>query len=285
MDGIKKYGFWEGWLSIVSNIILFGVKYWAGIASGSIALLADAWHTLSDSVSSIIVLIGIKASAKPADETHPFGHGRAELVSSLVVGILLLIISYTFARDSIDNLINRDDAVFGTLAIVVTIASIVIKEALAQFALFAYRKTGSQTLKADGWHHRSDALSSLVILVAILFGSEFWWLDGVLGILVSIMIAYTAYEILKETIDLLLGKDLGSDLKQKIKSICIEEINECVQPHHYHLHDYGHHKELTFHIKLPGKTSLEEAHDVATRIEERLEADLGIMTTIHMEPE
>ena len=115
----KKLAYSEGWLSIIANLILFGLKYWAGIVTGSIALMADAWHTLSDSVSSIILLIGVKVSIKPADDKHPFGHGRAEWIASIVIGVLLTIVALNFIQDSVDKLRNHQKVIFGTVAIVV----------------------------------------------------------------------------------------------------------------------------------------------------------------------
>ena len=165
-----KYIAQEGWISIMTNLLLFGVKYWAGIVSGSIALIADAWHTLTDSVSSVIVLIGGKLSSKPADEEHPFGHGRAEHIAAIIIGMLLALVAFDFVLSAIEKFNSGEGGRFGTIAIVVTVLSIVGKEALAQYAFWAYRKTGSSILKADAWHHRTDSLSSIVILVGILVG-------------------------------------------------------------------------------------------------------------------
>ena len=174
----NRLAYIEGWLSIFTNIILFGLKYWAGIVTGSVAIIADAWHTLSDSISSVIVLIGIKISDKPADKEHPFGHGRAELIASMIIGVLLAIIAFNFVLESIEKLKDHESVVYGKLAIIVTIVSILSKEMLAQYAFWAGRKIKSPILKADGWHHRSDAISSILILIGIFIGKYFWWVDG-----------------------------------------------------------------------------------------------------------
>jgi len=100
----KKLSYIEGWLSITSNILLFILKYWVGIVTGSIAIIADAWHSLTDSISSIVVLIGAKVSSKPADKNHPFGHGRAELIASLIIGVLLAVIAFSFLEKSFSAL-------------------------------------------------------------------------------------------------------------------------------------------------------------------------------------
>ena len=274
----------EGWLSIVVNVILFILKYWAGTVTGSIAIIADAWHTLSDSVSSIIVLIGIKVSAKPADKEHPFGHGRAELIASIIIGVLLSIIAYNFVKESISKLNNHGSANFGSLAIIVTVISILCKEALAQFAFWAAKKTDSNILKADGWHHRSDAISSIIILAGIFLGKYFWWIDGVLGIVVALLIFLATFEIFKDSINHLLGKKPDKKLLTSITLICQEIAGKEITAHHFHLHDYRNHAELTFHIKLPENMSILKAHNIASKIEDQILNNLNIEATIHMEP-
>jgi cation diffusion facilitator family transporter len=136
----KNYSFIEGWISIIGNIILFVLKYWAGIITGSVALIADSWHTLTDSVSSLIVIISAYISKKPADKDHPFGHGRADLVSSIIIGMLLVMIGFEFILKSIEQLKSGIGVNFGTLAIIVTIISILVKEGMAQYAFWAAPK-------------------------------------------------------------------------------------------------------------------------------------------------
>ncbi len=186
MTDKKKYINREGWMSIIGNILLFGLKYWAGIVTGSLALIADAWHTLSDSISSVIVLIGGRISRKPADDDHPFGHGRAEHISAIIIGVILAVIAFEFVVSAVGKFGKHEKTVFGTFAWVATIISIVVKEAMAQYAFWAAKKTNSTILKADGWHHRTDALSSVIILIGIAVGSYFWWTDAVLSFLVAL---------------------------------------------------------------------------------------------------
>lgn len=280
----KKASYLEGTISIIVNTALFALKYWAGIVSGSIALLADAWHTLSDSISSVVVIGGAKLASKQPDKDHPFGHGRWELVSSIIIAIILVIIAIGFIKDSVSQLKIRESANFGTLAIVVTVVSIVVKESLAQYAFFLGRKSGSSTVKADGWHHRTDALSSLVILIGILVKDYFWWIDGALGIAVSLMLMYAAYQILMEAVDKILGEDPEEELIAEIVELIRSLYNSDLQAHHFHIHNYISSKELTFHIKIDNDLSVEEGHDIATAIEELIDEKLSIKTTIHLEP-
>jgi len=274
----------EGWVSIVTNLFLFALKYWAGLVSGSIALIADAWHTLTDSVSSVIVLIGGKLSNKPADEEHPFGHGRAEHIAAIIIGVLLAIVAFDFILSSVEKFNSREAGNFGPFAIVVTLISIVGKEALAQYAFWGYRKTKSSVLKADAWHHRTDSLSSIVILIGILIGKFYWWIDSLLALIVALMIAYASYEILSKEIRSLLGIRIDPELIHAIKADIDGLLEREVFIHHFHLHQYGQHNELSCHIKLPAKMSLLEAHAICTRIENRIMDKFGLITTIHPEP-
>lgn len=274
----------EGWIALISNLGLFVLKYWAGIVSGSVALIADAWHTLSDSLTSIILLLGIKISSKPADHDHPFGHGRAEWIAALIIGTLLAVVGLNFLFDSVSKLSDHEGAQYGTIAIVITVASVVVKELLAQYAFWIYRKTGAKSVKADGWHHRSDSISSALILIGILFGSQYWWMDGVLGILVSFALFYAAYDIIKESTHSILGEKPSKQLEETLRNIPLKVVGRDVALHHIHTHNYGDHTELTCHIKLPPEMTLHDAHEIATRIEKEIKEQTGITATIHMEP-
>ena len=274
-----------GIVSIVVNTLLFALKYWAGIVSGSVALLADAWHTLSDSLSSVAVIIGVKLSSRKADKKHPFGHGRVENLVAILIGVMLAIVAYEFIMESVDKLRNPDNkAIFGSLAIVVTAVSIVVKELMAQFSFYVSRKTGSTSVKADGWHHRSDALSSIVVLAGIFLQDYFWWIDAVLGICVSVILMVAVYKIIREAVDKLMGESVPDEIVSQVKAIIGETIGEDLQTHHFHIHKYGSHSELTFHINLPPDMTILEGHDIADMIEKQLRERMGIETTIHIEP-
>ncbi|MFO7939711.1 MAG: cation diffusion facilitator family transporter [Bacteroidales bacterium] len=279
-----RAGYQEGIVSILTNTALFGLKLWAGIVSGSIAITADAWHTLSDSLSSIFVIAGARLASRKPDKDHPFGHGRWEHIASIFIGILLGIIAYGFMTDAVKQFQHRESASFGTLAIVVTIVSIVTKELLARYALRLGTRTDNNAIKADGWHHRSDALSSIIILVGIFFTDYFWWIDSLLGAIVAIMIFYAAYSIIRDSINKLLGEQPSEALIGRIQEIIKVLYRQDLHAHHFHIHNYVTHKELTFHIKLKKDIPLKQAHRVATHIEETVFEELGVRATIHVEP-
>ena len=274
----------EGWVSISANIVLFCLKLWVGVITGSVALMADAYHTLTDSLSSAIVIFSGWLSQKPADDQHPFGHGRSDLISSVIIGVLLALIGFEFLFKSVEQIRSGVGVNYGIAAIIVTVVSILVKELMAQFAFWAARKNNNPVLKADGWHHRTDALSSIIILVGILCSSFATWIDGALGIVVTLLIFYASWEILNDSVSRLIGETPDRDLMNQIDLI-IEKIGLDVKPHHFHLHRYGDHVELTFHLTMDAALTLEEAHENAHQIEQALRNQLGIEATIHMEPE
>ena len=284
MDQHSKLGYREALVSVILNLLLFVLKYYAGIASASLALIADAWHTLSDSLTSLVVILGIKLSSKKPDKEHPFGHGRWEQISALIIAILLALVGVEFMKDAIAKLRGHEAADFGWLAYLATVASIVLKEGLARYAFYIARKTGNAAVKADGWHHRSDALSSLMVLAGLFLSPYFWWIDSVLGMLISFMLFYAAYGIIREAVNKILGEEPSEEVIGKVEQIVKAEMGNVAYPHHYHIHHYGDHIEFTFHIKVPGEETVEEAHRKATLIEMQIKTELKIDATIHIEP-
>ncbi|HON19501.1 MAG TPA: cation diffusion facilitator family transporter [Salinivirgaceae bacterium] len=275
-----RFGKTVGWISIIGNTVLFILKFWAGWVSDSVALMADAWHTLSDSVSSVILVIGIFLAQKPADKEHPFGHGRMELISSIIIGFLLGLIGIMFGYEGIEKLIQRQATVYGTVAIIATVISIVAKEAMAQVNFYFYRRTKLLSIKADGWHHRSDAISSIVILIGIFLGSTFWWIDGVLAIIVAILIIYTGYTVIRDSISPLIGENPSDELNSKISEIANSVAGYDIFVHHIHIHRYGMHTEVTFHIRLPKDLNLNEVEKMVVSIENKIKSELHMSATI-----
>ena len=279
-----KAGYVEGTVSIVINFLLFILKLWASIISGSVALAADAWHTLSDSISSVVVVIAAKLAAKKADKEHPFGHGRWEQIASIFIAVILAIIAYSFLESSFRHFLDKDKVEYGKIAVIVTAVSIIVKELLAQYAFYIGRKADNSSVRADGWHHRSDALSSVVVLAGILFAKQFWWIDSVLGVIIALMLFYATYEILKESIDKILGEEPQADLIGKLTSEIQNIYKDDLKIHHFHIHNYVSHKELTLHIRLNKNLTIEKGHKIATDIEKVILEKFDMSATIHVEP-
>lgn len=283
---IKKenLGYIEGWTSAIINTILFAVKLWVGIVSHSIAMIADAWHTLSDTLTSLIVIFGFWVSKQPPDEEHPFGHGRAELISAVIISTLLAMVGVHFIINSVNQLRHKEAVVFGKLAILIFFISVLIKEGLAQFSFWAGKQIDSKSLIADGWHHRSDAIAAALIVIGGLFSEYVWWIDGVLGLVISALILKAAYDTFRQTSDMLLGEEITVHIETKIKEIVCETIGDEYIPHHFHCHNYLKHKEVTFHVYCPQNESIENIHDKVDKVEKIIRNKLKVEATIHPEP-
>lgn len=274
----------EAVTAIIANTFLFFLKLWAGTRSGSIGIIADAWHTLTDSFSSVIILVSIRISRKPPDKDHPFGHGRAEIISSVIIGTLIAVIGFNFLVESVQRFQVQQAASFSSLSIIVIIISIISKEIMAQFAFWCGKRSGSLLIKADGWHHRSDALSSLVILIGILLGKYFWWIDSVLGLGMSLLLFLAAWQIMHSSISKLLGESPEEDVTHLIIKAVNQIADQDVNPHHFHCHTYGDHKELSFHIELDPGLNIRTAHELTDEMETYLRNKLHIEATIHIDP-
>ncbi len=280
-----REGVTVGWTSIVLNVVLFGLKIWAGLVTGSVAMIADAWHTLADSISSVIVLVGFQLGARPADEEHPFGHGRAELIAAVMIGTLLMLVGLGFGREAMVRLLDHEPADFSVFAIVVFGVSALLKEGLAQWSVRVGRRIDAPALVADAWHHRSDAIASAVIVVGALLGSRFWWVDGVLGLAVAAMILHAAYDIIKDAAKRLMGSAPSATFEARVRDVVCSVAPCDAEPHHLHLHSYGGHHELTLHLYLPATMTVTEAHAIADRVEGALKEQLGVSATVHVDPD
>lgn len=273
-----------GWISILANTLLFVVKLWAGILTGSVALSADAWHTLSDSASSLLVLFGGRTARMPADGEHPFGHGRADLIVGVAIGAVLGWVGVSFIFQAIERLGTGEPVEYGIIGVVVTLVSLIVKEGLAQYAFLGARRAGSGALRADAWHHRSDALSSLVILVGILFAGRFTYTDSILGFAVAGFLFFAAYRIIHSCSLPLLGESPSHQAVSRVRGIARETNAVLDNVHHVHIHRYGNHTELTCHVHIDGNMSVAEAHDVVDEFEQALRERMGVEPTVHVDP-
>ncbi len=272
------------WSSIIANAILFGLKYFAGILDNSVAIIADAWHSLSDTMTSVIVLVGFKVAAMPPDKEHPFGHGRAESIAAIMVGSVLGMVGLNFAIESGLRLASQETTNYGEYSLYIIAFSILIKEVLAQITIKMGKNLNSQSLIADGWHHRTDSISSAIILIGVIFGGIAWWFDGVAGLGVSIMILYAAYEIIKDTIGGLLGETPDANMLHEIIDISNSVDNRISSIHNLKLHSYGDHKELNLDIRLPENMTVVEAHSIADQLERAIHEKYSMKATVHIEP-
>ncbi len=270
---------------LITNTLLVILKYWVGLQLSSVAIMAEAWHSLSDSLTTIIVLVGFKMASKPADKEHPFGHGRMEVISSLIIALVLFLVVFNFFVEATNRLIQRQSVQYTQTALIIFIISLVVKELMAQVSIRVGRKIKSDSLITDGWHHRSDAFASLIVVVGIFLNRYFWWIDGVMGIIISLIIAKIAFDILRDTVSRLIGEKPEESFIRELEKIVRENTFKDVKLHHVHLHKYGNHRELTLHIVLPKDMKLDKAHQIATDLEKIIDSEMSVDTTIHVESE
>ena len=279
-----KIGSTQGWISIFINLILFIIKLFYGLISNSIALIADAFHTLSDMASSAVVVFGFKMASKPADKEHPFGHGRAETIAAFTISILIGFAGLEFIKTSITRFIGDEIIEINRMLFVIVIITIILKECLARLSLSLAEKIKSDTLRADGIHHRSDMFSSLLVMVA--FGGVqlgYPKMDALMGLGVGTMMIYSAYKIVRSAIDDLLGKPMDSKTVHQIKTIA-KEVEEVLNVHDIVIHSYGAQKFISLHLEMAEGKSPEKMHDIADQVEKKLSNEMEADVVTHVDP-
>lgn len=277
----------------VVNLVLLVFKFVAGIVGKSSAMVADAIHSLSDFATDVIVIVFVRIAGKPQDEDHDYGHGKFETLATLIIGVILLGVGIGVCINGIELIISslkgEELPRPGMIALVVAIASIVFKEALYHYTIIRGKHLNSQSVIANAWHHRSDAISSLGTLIGIagaMFLGEHWRiLDPIAAVVVSFFIMKVAIQISKPCIDELLERSLPRDTEEEILNI-ITSIEGVKAVHHLRTRRIGNAIAIEAHVKMDGKQTLEDAHTKATAIETALRRKYGSATHIgiHMEP-
>ena len=279
-----RIGKLQGWVSVLVNGILFVIKLAIGIVVGSVSTIADAIHTLSDVISSGIVIWGFHEAEKPADPEHPYGHGRIEHIATLIIAVLLIVAGIEFIRTSVGRIINPTSISPSWAMVIIILATIFLKELIAQYAQFLSQKISSGTLKADAWHHRADAISSLLVVIAMIAGKYgYYSIDGWAGLGVALFVIWTGYMIAKEAIDEIIGTPPSDVMIEDVKQI-VSTVEGVLGVHDITIHSYGNEKFASIHIEIDEKKSSAQAHDISEEIEQILYQKLGIEPTIHIDP-
>ncbi len=274
----------EGWVSTGVNLVLAALKALASAMSGSLALLADAFHSLSDVATSLIIVFSYRLAKQPSDERHPFGHGRAEQTAALIVAILLIVAGLELAKAGVARIVHPRILQANVWVIEIVVLTIVVKELLAQFSGRLARAIDSKALRADTWHHRTDALSSLLVLLALLLSrAGFLNADGVAGLLVAGFVVFVGGSIARDSVSELLGHGPTDSLVEQIKGIALEHP-EVLDAHDVIVHQYGRQKVISLHIGLSKDTEFERSHEIAEEVEASVNQRLGAHTTVHVDP-
>lgn len=274
------------WIAILVNLVLGIAKVLVGFFARSSAVLADGIHTFSDIASSIGLLVGFFIAKKPADEEHRYGHERAESIAAFLLALMVVAVGLNIGYSAIRNLLAGELTVPGILAVWVTVVSIVVKEWQYHYTIRAGRRLGSSALKADAWHHRSDALSSLGALIGVL-GSRFgWiWMDAAAGVVVAAIVVKTGIEILKSGVNELMDVSLPerelAALRERVAGSYVEAEVTQIRSRKISAGCY-----LDVTIQVDGRMTVDAGHKIADQVEaiaeNTYENVLGVM--VHVEP-
>lgn len=280
-----QYGTLCSIMGIVFNVFLFILKYIAGTLSGSIAIVADSLNSLSDAGSSIITLTGFKLAGKKPDPDHPFGHGRMEYLSGLIVAFLVLLMGAELGKSAIEKILHPEPVEGGTVVLAILIVSVLVKCYMAYYNRKIGNKINSSAMKATSTDSLSDAASTTVVLfctIATRYTSLN--LDGWCGLLVAALVLYAGIGAVKETMDPLLGQPPEQEFVDDIEKIVMSH-EQIVGIHDLIVHDYGPGRVMiSLHAEVPGDSDVFEVHDLIDNVEKELDSKLGCEATIHMDP-
>lgn len=280
------YGKLCGLVGILLNIVLFAIKFFAGIISNSIAITADAFNNLSDAGSSVVTLVGFKLSEQKPDAKHPYGHGRIEYISGLIVSAVILLMAYEMLKDSINKIIHPEETSFSIVVVLILIISILGKCYMAFYNFQVGKKIDSATLRATGTDSLSDTISTIVVLVsAIVSRFTDLHIDGVCGVIVGLFILWAGISTAKETVSLLMGEPPEKEYVDSVEELVLNFDDQIIGVHDLMVHDYGPgRKVISLHAEVPAEGDILEIHDVIDNLEKRLAEVFHCMATIHMDP-
>ena len=279
------YGTLCGIAGIVLNLLLFGGKLFAGLVSGAISIVSDAFNNFMDAASSVITLIGFRLSEQKPDKDHPFGHGRIEYVAGLVVSMLIILVGFELGKSSVDKILHPEKVEFSLLAAVILGVSVAVKLYMASYNFRIGKKISSAAMRATATDSLSDSVATGTVLLCLLI--SYWFdlqLDAYCGLLVSGFIMFSGIRAAKETVDPLLG---GAPDKEQIARIteivyrqpCVSGIHDLI------IHDYGPGRMMiSLHAEVPADADILEMHDAIDHIEKELRDTLLCDAVIHMDP-
>lgn len=281
----SAYGTLCGIMGIILNIILFGIKLLAGMLSGAISIMADAFNNLTDAGSSVITLIGFRMSGQKPDKDHPFGHGRIEYISGLVVSMLIILVGFELGKTSLEKIITPEPVEFSIVAMAILICSVILKAYMAFYNFRIGKKIASSAMRATAQDSLNDCIATAAVLICLVI-SRFTALniDAYCGLAVSGFILFSGLRAVKETMDPLLGTPPSEEFIKEIEAIVyahegIEGIHDLI------VHDYGPGRTMiSLHAEVPADADLLETHDMIDNIEKELREKLLCDAVIHMDP-
>lgn len=281
----KQYGFFSSIVGIICNIILFAGKLVVGLLAGSISIVSDGVNNLSDCATCIVTMFGYKMAAKPADRDHPFGHGRMEYLTSLVIAAAILTVGFELLKSSIQKIIHPEQVSFSVVALLVLLLSILIKIGMGLMNKRLGVKIASTIMLATAKDSFSDVFATCASMLALVMAAfSDLPVDGVMGVFVSVMIMISGLGIVKDTVDQLLGQPADAELVKKIQELVTENMF-CHGMHDLIIHSYGPGNLIgSVHVEVDCRENIMEIHDAIDELERNIFEELQVHMTIHMDP-
>lgn len=288
----RRYGTVVSVVGVLVNVLLAGIKFLAGLLSGSVAILADGVNNLSDAGSSVISFVTFRISAKPADRDHPFGHARIEYVTSMTVAFLILLIGFEFLKESVTGIFHPQPVEFSILTVVILSVSILGKLWLMLLNRKVGKRINSGIMRAAAADSLSDVLSTSCVLVTVIvsfvvrsFGAELPFpLDSYMGVLVALFILWSGIGILRETKDSILGEAPDPETVEAITKL-VMAFPEALGIHDLTVHSYGAgHTMASLHVEVDGAVNVFVSHEAVDAMEQKLFRELGVVASIHLDP-
>ena len=281
----RAYGTLCSLYGIFLNVLLFAGKYFAGVLSGSVAIVADAFNNLSDAGSSIISLLGFAIAGKKPDLDHPFGHGRAEYLAGLLLSALIVVMGVELGKSSIEKIIHPEPVEAALLPAIILVASIAVKFYMSRYNKAVGKKISSPSMEATATDSLSDSIATTVVLLSM--GVSYFFhvnVDGWAGLLVAAFIIFAGYNAMRDTLSPLLGKAPDPELVKEIEDTALSHP-EIVGIHDLIVHDYGPGRGfVSLHAEVNGNGNMFELHDAVDQAEREIREKYGILATIHMDP-
>lgn len=279
------YGVLASVVGIFCNVLLFVVKGAVGFFLHSVSVMADAFNNLSDAGSSIVGLVGVRMAGKPADEEHPFGHGRIEYIAALVVSFLVVQVGFTFLKDSIRKIQNPEELKFQAVSVIILVLSIGVKLWMGMFDKKLGKKIDSKVMMAAATDAMGDVVTTTAAIASVLFfkitGIN---IDGIVGIGVSLVVMWAGIGIAKDTLEPLIGEAVAPEEYVRISRF-VEKYEGIVGSHDLIVHNYGPGRSMaSIHAEVPNDVDIEVSHEIVDRIERDAAKRLGIFLVIHMDP-
>ena len=279
------YGAMASMVGIGCNILLFLAKMAIGLLANSISVMADAFNNLSDAASSIVGFVGVKMAQKPADDGHPFGHGRIEYIAAFIVAFLVLQVGFSLFTGSVEKLFHPDDLTFKWVSVLVLGLSVGVKLWLSLFNRRLGKRINSKVMLATSADALGDAAAtSAAIFSMLVYGIFGWNIDAVVGLAVSVVVMLAGINIARDTLAPLIGEAIDPELYEQITNF-VEGFDGIVGTHDLIVHNYGPSKSMaSIHAEVPNDCDLEETHEIIDRIEREAARRFGLLLVIHMDP-